>query len=189
MSRPSHSAPMLRLAAFARTLCSIALPLLAFIYFDAASPIVAQPTTHGTRVGSEPITPIPVAPIQDPKRVALGERLFHDRRLSHDETRACSSCHDVGTNGASSNARDLTPGSQPIPLNTPTVFNAALNFRLNWEGNYRTLEREVEESLRNPAIMASSAEQAVTKLRDDPDLVRQFRGAYGRDPDVTSLLN
>jgi len=69
------------------------------------------------------------------------------------------------------------------------VFNAALNFRLNWEGNYRTLEREVEESLRNPAIMASSAEQAVTKLRDDPDLVRQFRGAYGRDPEVTSLLN
>ena len=44
------------------------------------------------------------------------------------------------TNGASGNALDVTPEGRPLALNTPTVFNAALSFRLNWEGNFRSLE-------------------------------------------------
>src|SRR5262249_50266903 len=116
-------------------------------------------------------------------------RLFNDSRLSHDDTHSCSSCHDVRTNGASTNARDLTPGGRPFALNTPTVFNASLNFRLNWEGNFRSLEDHAEQTLRNPAIMASSAEAAVGKLRAAPEAVKQFRDAYGREPDVTALLD
>src|SRR4029453_9093519 len=37
--------------------------------------------------------------------------------------------------------------------------------------------------------MASSAEEAVRKLRADPEAVRQFRDAYGREPDVAALLD
>ncbi|MGC1317699.1 MAG: cytochrome c peroxidase, partial [Pseudolabrys sp.] len=128
-------------------------------------------------------------PPQDPRRLVLGERLFSDPRLSHDETRSCSSCHDIRTNGASANALDLTPGGGSIALNTPTVFNASLNFRLNWEGNFRSLEDHAKQTLSNPAIMASSADEVVSKLRADPESVRQFRDAYGREPDVATLLD
>ena len=128
-------------------------------------------------------------PAQNPRRVALGERLFSDRRLSRDNTHSCSSCHDLRTNGASANAHDVTPEGQPLALNTPTVFNASLNFRLNWEGKFRSLEDEAKQTLRNPAIMASSADEAVSKLRADPGMVRQFRDAYGREPDVAALLD
>ena len=93
------------------------------------------------------------------------------------------------TNGASANAHDLTPEGRPLALNTPTVFNASLNFRLNWEGNFRSLEDHAEQTLRNPAIMASSADEVVSKLRADPEAVRQFRDAYGREPDVAALLD
>ncbi len=141
------------------------------------------------RAGQEPITPIPAAPAQDSRRLALGERLFADRRLSRDDTRSCRSCHDIQRNGASANAHDVTPEGGPIALNTPTVFNVALNFRLNWEGNYRQLERELEQTLRNPITMASSAEEAAGKMRVDPETARQFREAYGREPDATALLN
>ena len=64
-----------------------------------------------------------------------------------------------------------------------------LNFRLNWEGNFRSLEDHAEQTLRNPAIMASSADEVVSKLRADPEMVRQFRDAYGREPDVAALLD
>ena len=64
-------------------------------------------------------------PAQDPRRLALGERLFNDRRLSRDNTHSCLSCHDIQTNGASGNAYDITPEGRPIALNTLTVFNAA----------------------------------------------------------------
>ena len=93
------------------------------------------------------------------------------------------------TNGASANAQDLTPEGRPLALNTPTIFNAGLNFRLNWEGNVRSFEDHAEQTLRNPAIMASSANEVVSKLRADPEAVRQFRDAYGRAPDVAALLD
>ncbi len=168
--------------------CKIAHLLLALVCFNAASPVVAQSPTPQARAGQEPITPIPAARAQDPQRLLLGERLFSDRRLSHGNTHSCSSCHDIGTNGASANAHD-TPEGQPRALNTPTVFNASLNFRLNWEGNFRSLEEGAEHVLRNPAIMASSADEVVSKLRADPEAVRQFRDAYGREPDVAAVLD
>ena len=37
--------------------------------------------------------------------------------------------------------------------------------------------------------MASSADEVVSKLRTDPEMVRQFRDAYGRQPDVVALLD
>jgi hypothetical protein len=40
----------------------------------------------------EPITPIPAAIDAGPGKVRLGERLFHDPRLSHDNSVACASC-------------------------------------------------------------------------------------------------
>jgi cytochrome c peroxidase len=163
--------------------------LLALVCLNAASPATAQSPTLQARAGQEPITAIPTVPTRDPRRLALGERLFNDQRLSHDDTHSCSSCHDIRTNGASANAQDLTPEGRPLALNTPTIFNAGLNFRLNWEGNFRSFEDHAEQTLRNPAIMASSANEVVSKLRADPEAVRQFRDAYGRAPDVAALLD
>jgi cytochrome c peroxidase len=120
--------------------------------------------------------------------VALGEQLFSDPRLSRDGTRSCSSCHDIRSNGASANVHDGAPG-RPPPLNTPTVFNATLNFRLHWTGNFRTLEEEAEHIMRHPAVMATTPDDVARKLAADPEKVRQFRDAYGREPDAAALLD
>src|SRR5262249_38262285 len=156
---------------------------LALVFVNLSSPATAQ-SALDSHVGEEPITPIPAMPAQDPRRVALGEKLFNDRRLSRHDTHSCSSCHDVGTNGATAKAHDLTPEGRPIALNTLTVFNATLSFRLNWEGKFRSFEDETKGAISNPEIMASSAEEVVGKLRADPEAMSEFRDAYGREPDV-----
>jgi cytochrome c peroxidase len=161
---------------------------LTTITLTAATAVVAQVSNPSTR-GQEPIAPIVSAPAQDTRRVALGERLFRDPRLSHNNTRSCSSCHDVETNGASATARDFAFDGQPLALNTLTVFNATLSFRLNWEGKFRTPEEQADRIIRNPALMASSPEGAVDKLRADPETAKQFRDIYGRPPDVGALLD
>ena len=69
------------------------------------------------------------------------------------------------------------------------MFNAALNFRLNWEGDVRTLEGHVEQTLRNPQRMGSSLDEALKKLRVDPDLSKQFLEAYGREMDGEGILD
>jgi cytochrome c peroxidase len=166
----------------------IAYLLLAMVFLNVASPATAQSPIREASPGQEPITPIPAPRALDPQRLSLGERLFSDRRLSHGNSHSCLSCHDIGSNGASANAHDTLEG-QPTALNTPTVFNASLSFRLNWEGNIRSLEEGVERSIGNPAIMASSPEEVASKLRADPEMVKQFREAYGREPNAAAVLD
>ena len=148
----------------------------------------AQSPIREVNPGQEPITPIPAPRALEPRRLLLGEQLFGDRRLSHGNTHSCLLCHDTASNGASANTHD-TPAGQPRALNTPTVFNASLSFRLNWEGNIRSLEEGVERSLSNPAIMASSLDEVASKLRADPEIVRQFGEAYGQEPNPTAILD
>jgi len=122
-------------------------------------------------------------------KLALGERLFNDRRLSHDDKVACSSCHDVRTNGADARHRIMAHDGSPMPFTVLSVFNAALNFRLNWEGNVRTLEDQARSALENSGSMATNVDEVRRKLDADPGLVRQFEAAYGRPPDSSDVLD
>ena len=164
---------------------SLALLLLACATAAPLHDHEASTSLHGAK--TEPITPIPRPPAADPLKLALGERLFADRRLSHDGTLACSSCHDLHTNGAA--RRTIARDGSKMPFPTLTVFNAALSFRLNWEGNFRTLEAQTQSSLENPANMATSVNEVISRLSSDPQIVSQFTTAYGRGPDRDSLLN
>jgi cytochrome c peroxidase len=141
----------------------------------------------------EPISPIPSPPAADANKLELGERLFQDPRLSASGNLACSSCHDIHSNGAggtkASAAQDKSHGDVASRFNTPTIFNAALNFRLNWEGNFRTLADQVESSLKNPDNLHSSVDDVVGKLNADPETAAQFRAAYGGDADRENLLD
>jgi len=138
----------------------------------------------GPVADQEPITAIPAPPSADPLKLALGERLFSDPRLSGSGRLACSSCHDIRTNGARPN-----DGTVSRPFDTLTVFNAVLNFRLNWEGNFRSPAAQLVSLLENPVNMRSSVEDVVRKLKADPGIVDQFRAAYGGEPDRERFLD
>lgn len=155
-------------------------------YLAAGLAATAQSSAAQAGADREPITPVPAAPASDPLRRLLGEQLFHDRRLSRANTHSCASCHDMDTNGASARDRDTAEGT-PLALNAPTIFNVSLNFRLNWEGAFRSLEEGAEHSLNHS--MASTTAEVVGKLRNDDAMVRQFREAYGREPDAAAVLD
>lgn len=173
-----------------RTRCRRLLICLALLL---ASPAVAEApdppvSSAAPSADDEPITPIPQPPASDPRKLALGERLFGDRRLSGDGKLACSSCHDLQTNGAGGGRTTAHDGTKP-PFDTLTVFNAALNFRLNWEGNFRDIEAQAESSLENPRNMRTSVDEVLGKLNADPQMVERFRAAYGRAPDRAGFLD
>ncbi|MCP3397861.1 cytochrome-c peroxidase [Bradyrhizobium sp. CCGB20] len=137
----------------------------------------------------EPITPIPAARANDPLKVQLGEKLFSDRRISHDNSRTCQYCHDVATNGASQKPHDVALDGMELPLNTPTVFNSTLNFRFTWEGKFRTVEADIKASLESPHTMGSSAAEAAEKLDADLDMRGRFLAAYGRRPEGGDVID
>src|SRR6266849_5333260 len=59
-----------------------------------------MPLHLASHIQEEPILPITTADNLPAERVALGSKLFFDRRLSHDNTIACASCHDLKQGGA-----------------------------------------------------------------------------------------
>jgi len=162
--------------------------LLAITATPAATP-ESQITGLQAPSDEEPITPVPSPPAADPLKLALGERLFADPRLSRGGSRACLTCHDTRTNGADSNRRDKALDGSELPLNTSTVFNAALSFRLGWEGNFQTLEEQAAASLENPERMGTGVDEVVGRLSADPEMRRQFSKAYDHEPDRASLLD
>jgi cytochrome c peroxidase len=137
----------------------------------------------------EPITPLPAPPQVNPLKIALGARLFAEPRLSGNNGRSCATCHNLARNGASQARFDTTPRGDALAFNTATVFNAVLNFRLGWEGKYRTLEAQIPVLLANPNIMNRPAESGAAKLATDPTLRGEFEVVYGRGPDAADVVD
>jgi cytochrome c peroxidase len=130
--------------------------------------------------------PLPLPPFEDTAKVALGERLFHDVRLSHHEAMACATCHPLTRGGADGLSHTVPATGSPLLRNTPTVFNVAFNFAYNWDGAIPTLEAQAERALLNPVGMQTTWAELLTTLRADPGYVMAFRTAY---PDGLTRAN
>ena len=72
-------------------------------------------------------------PLPDPtvnmKKVALGQRLFFDTRLSGDGTVSCASCHSFDHGGAEPRATSLGIGGAIGPINAPTGAQCVAQLR------------------------------------------------------------
>ena len=136
----------------------------------------------------EPILPIPGPPSANPVEVALGARLFQDTSLSHGGDRSCGSCHDVRRNGSDGGRSHDVSNHGRLSFATLSVFNAALNFRLNWQGQFRSLEAQAEASLTDRAVMAITPAAAVAALAREPGMPEWFRQVYGHGPRWDNIL-
>ncbi len=113
-------------------------------------------------------------------RVALGRELFHDVRLSGDNSRACSSCHVPER--AFTDGLKASPGrrGQPLPRNTPTVINIGLQVGSFSDLRTTYLEDQVTEVVQNVDEMHARLSEVSTSLAADTSLVTQFRAAFAR---------
>jgi cytochrome c peroxidase len=149
-----------------------------------AASAVADPSP-----AEEPITPIPGEIPGDPAKVRLGERLFRDAGLSRGQVVACASCHVLAEGG--DDAQPRSPGSdgELLNYNTPTVFNAALSFRLNWRGNFRTLEQQIEAILLDRHLMNTTWQAVLSRLRADETYRQAFASIYRSEPAPAQVLD
>jgi cytochrome c peroxidase len=128
---------------------------------------------------NEPIKPLPLHSAQNPSRVAIGRHLFQDARLSVNGRVSCASCHNLAKGGADDRGRSVGFNGQLTAVNTPTVLNAALNFRQFWNGRAATLEDQVDAVVQNPTEMGSKWTDVVTWISSDPDYHKAFAASYG----------
>lgn len=128
---------------------------------------------------NEPVRPIDLVLEYDAAKAALGFALFHDTRLSVDNTVSCASCHALETAGVDNHQYSHGVDDQLGGVNAPTVYNAVYNFVQFWDGRAKTLADQAAGPPLNPVEMASeSFDQIIGKLKADKKFVREFNAVY-----------
>lgn len=127
---------------------------------------------------NEPILPIPAEVSLDPAKVALGERLFNDPQLSHDNTVSCAICHSLNKGGTDQRKFSTGIGNQTGKINAPTVFNSSLNFKQFWDGRAENLEAQIDGPTHATDEMGSNWEEITRKLSQSPQYQTEFASIY-----------
>ena len=111
--------------------------------------------------------------------VALGRRLFYEKKLSLDNTISCGSCHSpehafsdpnqfsIGVNGAVGNRQSMA------------LVNLGWQNFFFWDGSKKTLEDQILDPIPNPVEMHQSWEDAVAKIQADVTYRNAFFTAFG----------
>lgn len=147
-----------------RTSLALALALAATVgckkkKTEEAPPPVTNPSgSAGSASGGGDMAQVPrpsqgtLAALEDPKladdpkraeKIALGNALFFDKRLSVDGTLACYSCHQNEDGNGGHDPVAIGPGNKPQPRHSPVIWNVAfLDQRkaLYWDGRADSLE-------------------------------------------------
>lgn len=142
----------------------------------AQSPAVVAAPKAPSAPPTEPIAPIPLSVSLDPGRLALGERLFKDKRLAADDSRSCDSCHPLDKGTMDGLPRSLARDGQARLRNTPTLFNVGFNAAFNWDGAAPTLEDHADALITNPDVMGANWPGLLEKLKAETG----YRSAFGR---------
>ena len=158
----------------------IALFILVWLFWPDTRQLTASPpAVSPPHTSSGPIVSIPEdIPNLDSKKVALGNLLFHEVSLSHDNTIACAGCHQLARGGTDGVKYSVGVNGQLSGINAPTVFNSAFNFRQFWNGRAKTLEDQVAGPIHNPVEMGSNWTEVIAKLKRDSGYVQAFSESY-----------
>lgn len=137
-----------------------------------------------------PRVPVPADNAISEPKIALGRRLFYDRRLSLNNTFSCAMCH-IPEQGFTSNEMATAVGveGRTVRRNAPTLYNTAYLKRLFHDGREFTLEQQVWSPLLAKNEMGNpSVGWVIEKIRRLPEYGGLFEEAFdGKGPSMETV--
>jgi cytochrome c peroxidase len=114
--------------------------------------------------------------------VALGRKLFYEKRLSGDNTQSCGSCHAQAF-GFSDNGKRFSEGIDGNlgDMNAMAIMNLGWAQEFFWDGRTAGMEDQAREPVENPIEMHETWENAIAKLQATAEYPQLFKGAFGTD--------
>ncbi len=114
-----------------------------------------------------------------PERIALGKKLYFEKRLSINDSQSCASCHRLEDGYAGVDNLATSPGAkgEPGTRNSPTVLNAGWQDSQFWDGRAEDLVEQAKAPILNPIEMGMPDEQAVEKKIQG---IAEYRDAFAR---------
>lgn len=164
--------------------------------YEFASVIASTDQRNDSRISKTPYTwqalptsaPYPEDNPPTAEKIKLGKKLFFDTRLSADGTLSCASCHVLNDDKGGGDGRTASIGidGNQGTRNAPTVFNAAFQKVLFWDGRASSLEDQAKGPLINPIEMGMpSLDHVVKTVRNIPEYQALFNITFPTRPSIT----
>jgi cytochrome c peroxidase len=124
-----------------------------------------------------------------PARIALGRKLFFDKRLSVDGKVSCETCHLPGLHATDGRNRSVGVDDRLNLRNAPTLLNAALQFGMHWDGSRQSVEDQATQSLIGPSSFGNPDYPTVIKKLKDLGYEAGFKHAFPGESDPIQPSN
>jgi len=125
-----------------------------------------------------------------PEKIALGKKLYYDKRLSKNETISCNDCHNLETYGVDNEATSKGDDGEFGDRNSPTVLNAALHFVQFWDGRAEDVEEQAGGPVLNPIEMGIPDEDfLIERLSKIDEYGQMYANAFPGEDKPLSYVN
>lgn len=126
--------------------------------------------------------------------VALGRRLFYDRRMSINQQASCATCHEQRLAFTDGLTTSVGPTGDIHPRNAMSLTNTVYNARQNWANpNMMDLRQQALGVLLNEDTLelgwSGREQEMLDRFRNNPDDVARFSAAFPEDEEPVNLDN
>lgn len=124
------------------------------------------------------------------ERIALGQQLFYDTRLSINNSRSCASCHkpELAFTDGLAKGKHLD-GQSDLLRNTPSLWNSVFQTRQFYDSRALVLETQLDAVVHSKEEMGGSLKEAIPVLTRDTFYRNAFKKAYPNDQQFISEYN
>ena len=136
-----------------------------------------------------PSIPIPADNPQTAEKIALGDKLFHDKRFSSTGEVGCVTCHEL-EKAFTDSPRRVSQGVHALAgtRNAPTIVNAAYMKSMFWDGREPDLEHQSLQPSVNPVEGGLLNHDPILSIvRTDPDYVQAFQRVFGKSGQTVTM--
>lgn len=142
-----------------------------------------------SRLGLPPLAGA-AANLSSAASISLGKKLFFDKRLSHDGTMSCASCHQPERSFSDGLALAKGIGQRRGTRNTPSLLNVAFNQSQFWDGRRADLESQALDPFVNPREHGLRDESVlIDLLRRDGVYLADFHAAFPDSRNAIGIVN
>lgn len=139
-----------------------------------------MPTPYTLKIPSHfPDMPIPADNPMTVEGVALGRKLFYEKKLSGDNTMACASCHAPAN--AFSDPNQYSEGIDGIvgTRNSMALINLGWNEDFFWDGRAKSLEEQIIIPVTDPIEMHDTWMNVSSELQSSVEYRNMFFSSFG----------
>ena len=113
-------------------------------------------------------------------KVALGQKLFFDKRLSVDGSVACISCHENADGTGGHDPTAIGAGGKALTRHSPTLWNIAYLPALYWDGRAPNLEAQMKGAWGggNMGVGKDNLDQKADEIAQLPEYAPLFEKAF-----------